>query len=146
MRKTPKIYKGIPNNYPLCMHAECPKASTCLHQSAFQRHGELETYLKLLNPSQCTKQDKCPHYIDNKPVLFAKGFTNFQTHMLPKQYDKFMNLLIFHFGRNLYFRCRRGDTLLTPEEQEVVREALRRSGVELHLEFDSYIESIHWIP
>ena len=146
MKRAPKLYNDIPEKYHLCMRADCPKADNCLHQLAFRRHAELGSYLSLINPSQCTCQDDCPHYADAQPVKFAKGFTNFQTHMYPKQYELFMRRLILHFGRNQYFMRRRGEIILSPEEQEVILMVLKEVGVESNLEFDSYIESIYWKP
>ena len=137
-------YKDIPKNYPLCMHTDCPKAETCLHQLAFRQHAKLSTYLKLINPAQCTRQANCPHYADYKPVIFAKGFTNFQKQMFPGQYDKFMSRLILHFGRNAYYLRRRGDILLPPDEQEFIKATLKRSGITTQMEFDEYIEGINW--
>ena len=146
MKRTAKLYNDIPAKYPLCLHANCPMADTCLHQLAFRRHEELGKHLTLLNPALCTMQDGCPHYANARPVRFAKGFTNFQTHMYPKQYELFMRRLILHFGRNQYFMCRRGEIILSPEEQEVILMVLKEVGVESNLEFDSYIESIYWKP
>ena len=146
MRKTTKIYKDIPADYPLCLHDACPMSNSCLRQLAYRRHEELGTFLKLINPSQCSKQADCPHYVSNQPVRFAKGFTNFQKRMYPDQYDKFMTLLICHFGRNQYFKRRRGDIVLPPEEQEVIQVALEKAGVTQPMEFDEYIEAINWIP
>ena len=146
IRKASKLNNGIPERYHLCMHADCPMAESCLHQLAFQHHAELGKYLSLINPAQCTKKDDCPHYANGEPVKFAKGFTNFQTHMYPKQYSRFMDKLILIFGRNQYFMRRRGQTILSPEEQEIIRKALKEVGVESHFEFDEYIESIYWKP
>jgi len=140
------LYKDIPAFYPLCLHADCPKADTCLRQLTFNRQSEQVLYLKLLNPARCTKQDNCPYYADSKPVIFAKGFTNFQKRMYPGQYAKFMDMLIAHFGRNPYFMRRRGETLLPPKEQEIVRRALKKSGVTETMEFDQYVEGINWEP
>ena len=108
MSRIAKSNKGIPTKYPLCLHANCPKADTCLHQLAFRRHEELGTHLTLINPSLCTMQDNCPHYACAQPVRFARGFTNFQKRMFPQQYSKFMDMLILHFGRNQYFMRRSG--------------------------------------
>lgn len=141
-----KIYADIPTTYPLCLHADCPKADTCLRQLAFRHHAELGMYLRLINPTKCTKQNSCPHYADSKPVRFAKGFTNFQKRMYPGQYDKFMTILICHFGRNAYFMRRRGETLLPPKEQEIIKKALKRSGITQAMEFDQYVEGINWEP
>lgn len=141
-----ELYKNIPANYALCLHDDCPKADTCLRQLAFRRHAEQGLYLRLLNPMRCSKQENCPHYADNKPVTFAKGFTNFQKKMYPDQYAKFMNILICHFGRNPYFMRRRGDILIPPKEQEIIKRALKSSGITQPMEFDQYVEGINWEP
>ena len=144
MRKTTKIYKDIPSGYLLCLHADCPMADSCLRQLAYRRHAELGTFLRLINPSMCSKQADCPHYVSNRPVRFAKGFMNIQKRMYPEQYDKFMTLLICHFGRNQYFKRRRGDILLPPEEQEVIRLMLEKVGADSKMDFDKYEEHINW--
>lgn len=146
MNKNAKIYPDLPDNYPLCLHTDCPMADHCLRQLAFRRHAELGLYLRLVNPSQCTRQSGCPHYVSNRPVKFAKGFTNFKRSMYPAQYDRFMTILIAHYGRNQYFSRRRGDIVLSPEEQELIRSILVRVGVDHPMEFDQYIEAINWIP
>ena len=146
MNRNTKLSPDIPAGYPLCLHADCPMAKTCLRQLAFCRCKEMGTYLNLINPTLCTKEESCPHYAGSQPVRFAKGFTNFQKRMFPQQYAKFMTLLICHFGRNQYFKRRRGDILLPPDEQAIIQKALKKSGVDSPLEFDQYIEAIHWNP
>ena len=90
-------------------------AATCLHQVAYSMMMEKnEEYLHLINPTRCSKDEACTYYRNKKPVIFARGFTNFQKRMYPQQYDKFMTSLILHFGRNQYFKRRRGDILLPP--------------------------------
>ena len=146
MRKTTKIYKDIPSGYLLCLHADCPMTDSCLRQLAYRRHAELGTFLRLINPSMCNKQADCPHYVSNQPVRFARGFVNFQKRMYPEQYDKFMLLLILHFGRSQYFKRRRGEIALPPEEQEAIQIALEKAGVTQKMEFDEYIDAINWTP
>ena len=146
MRKTTKIYKDIPSGYPLCLHTDCPMADSCLRQLAYRHHAELGTFLRLINPSMCSKQADCPHYVSNQPVRFARGFVNFQKRMYPEQYDKFMLLLILHFGRSQYFKRRRGEIVLPPEEQEAIQIALKKAGVTQKMEFDEYIDAINWTP
>ena len=41
MNKNAKIYPDLPDNYPLCLHTDCPMADHCLRQLAFRRHAEL---------------------------------------------------------------------------------------------------------
>lgn len=141
----PKIeYTSLPINYPVCEHSSCPMAATCLHQVAYSTLMEHEEYLQLINPTRCCKNEACTYYRDKKPVIFARGFTNFQKRMYPQQYDQFMITLILHFGRNQYFKRRRGDILLPPEEQEVIRLMLEKVGADSKMDFDKYEEHINW--
>ena len=120
-------------------------AATCLRHIAYTMMMEQkEEYLRLINPSRCSKDESCIYYRDKKPVIFARGFTNFQKHMFPQQYDQFMTTLCFHFGRNQYFKRRRGDIHISPEEQEVIRQMLEKVGADSKMEFDNYEEHINW--
>lgn len=120
-------------------------AATCLHHIAYTMMMEQnEEYLQLINPARCGKDESGIYYRDKKPVIFARGFTNFQKRMYPQQYDQFMTTLCFHFGRNQYFKRRRGDILLPPEEQEVIRQMLEKVGADSKMEFDNYEEHINW--
>lgn len=139
-----KEYTSLPNDYPVCEHSSCPMAATCLHQIAYFTLMEHEEYLQLINPSRCSKNESCIYYRDSKPVTYARGFTNFQKRMYPQQYDQFMTTLILHFGRNQYFKRRRGDILLPPEEQEVIRLMLEKVGADSKMDFDKYEEHINW--
>ena len=139
-----KEYTSLPKDYPVCEHSSCPLAATCLHQTAYSTLLEHADYLRLINPTRCCKNEACTYYRDKKPVIFARGFINFQKRMFPQQYDQFMTTLILHFGRNQYFKRRRGDILLPPEEQEVIRLMLEKVGADSKMDFDKYEEHINW--
>lgn len=139
-----KSYTNLPDNYPVCQHADCQMSATCLHHLAYTTLLEKEEYLCLINPAKCTKTDTCPYYRNNDPVTYARGFTNFQKHMYPAQYQKFMSICISHFSRNTYFERRRGDYPLPPSEQQIILDALRQAGVTEEMQFDSYEQQINW--
>ena len=138
-----KIHLGIPFQYPVCQHSDCPQAATCLHQIVYPKLLKSQTHLRLINPQMCTKDRQCQFYRDSQPVKYARGFTNFQKKMYPGQYDKFMRLLIATFSRNSYYERRRGDTLLSPIEQKTVLAALRKVGITENFDFDQYEEHIN---
>ena len=133
-----------PHDYPVCEHQDCPMATTCLRQFAYTTLIENEVYLRLINPTKCSKDETCKYYRDKKPVVFARGFTNFQKQMFPQQYDKFMTTLVSHFGRNQYYKRRRGAILIPPEEQKVIRRVLEKVGADPKMDFDNYEEQINW--
>ena len=139
-----KLYREIPENYPVCQHADCPRAATCLHRIAYTPQLKKAEYLRTINPNRCAPDGQCPYYRDSAPVTYARGFTNFQSRMYPAQYKTFMNTLVQIFGRNSYFERRRGDTALSPKEQNVVLQALRKAGVTEAPPFDHYEENINW--
>ena len=139
-----KSYTTLPADYTVCLHHDCPMAATCLHQIAYTTLQETGTYLQLINPRQCTKNDKCRFYRSSTPVRYAYGFTGFQKRMFPQQYRTFMTSLIGVFGRSNYFERRSGKLPLSPEEQETVLAALHESGVTEDFPFDRYEEQINY--
>lgn len=139
-----KPYTDLPDNYPVCQHADCPMSSSCLHYLAYAPLLAKEDYLHLINPGKCIKTDTCPYYRNNAPVTYARGFTNFQKRMYPSQYQQFMTICMGQFGRNPYFERRRGDYPLPPSEQQFILEALRQAGVTEEMQFDSYEQQINW--
>lgn len=140
-KKTPR---SLSAEFPTCQFSDCPMADTCLHQVAYPQLVETQDYIKLITPRLCSKDNGCKFYRSAQPVQYARGFTNFQSKMLPKQYREFMSILIKQFGRGGYFYRRRGLTALPPAEQEMVLEALRKSGIQENLPFDKYEEQINW--
>lgn len=139
-----KEYTSLPTNYPVCKHSSCPMAATCLHQIAYATLIDKEDYLQLINPSRCICDETCIYYRNNQPVIYARGFTNFQKRMFPGQYHKFMTICINHWSRNPYFERRRGDRSLPPNEQAFILNTLKKVGVTEELKFDSYEEAINW--
>lgn len=139
-----KFYREVPDDYPVCVHDQCPKAQQCLRQIGYGRLAATETLLRMVNPLRCTQDDDCPFYRSAEPVVWARGFAHFQHHMFPEQYKQFMFLLIQRFGRNAYFERRRGDTALSPTEQEMVMDALRTVGVTEPLSFQSSEKTVNW--
>ncbi|MEE0870900.1 MAG: DUF6078 family protein [Bacteroidaceae bacterium] len=139
-----KTYTTLPENFSACLHADCPMAGKCLRQVAYSQMMENMEKIYMINPRHCTKDEKCKFYRDATPVRYAKGFTKFQKHLLPEQYQEFMSVLIVHFGRGGYFYRRRGVVALSPVEQEVVLNALRSTGFKEDLPFDSYEELYNW--
>lgn len=140
-----KLYTSPPNGYPTCELSNCPLATQCLHYMAYQRAiEEGADYMQLINPTKCTQDETCRFYRNSMPVLYAWGFTGFQKRMFPDQYQQFMETLIGRFGRNPYFERRRGDVALSPREQAIILDTLKKVGISEELKFDNYEENLNW--
>lgn len=139
-----KFYTSIPSGYAVCQYSDCQMAETCLHQIVYLTRLEKDDIISMVNPNRCSKDDKCKFYRSNKPITYARGFAHFQKRMFPDQYDRFSMILMSKFGRNAYYERRRGDTALTPKEQKIVLDALKRVGVTEEMKFESYEENTNW--
>ena len=139
-----KIHTSTPSHYPVCMHADCPLAQRCLRRNAYITLVKSQEYMHIVNPEKCTQTEGCKYFRDNTPVVYAKGFTNFQKKMTQEQYQKFLDILQKKFGRNPYFERRNGKTLLTQQEQDLIMETLHQLGIKDEYRFDSYLEAFNW--
>lgn len=134
----------VPHRYALRELADCPCSETCLHQLTYRQKVETERFLLLVNPRLCSKNRRCSFYRDSPPVTYARGFTQMQKRMYPGQYDSFKTKLIAQFGRNPYFERRNGTTLISPKEQDFIKQVVRQVGIEAEFAFDGYEQCLHW--
>ena len=132
-------YTQVPYSFALCLHTQCPMASTCLRRLVWDAVPDSQEQLNVLNPSCTTSSDTCCHYRPVQKEVYARGFCGMQAQMLPAQYAKFSDKLIKYFSRNCYYERRRGDRLCSPKEIVYIREVLTSIGLP-HLEFDAYEE------
>ncbi len=144
MSKQNITWQSVPNGYAHCIHSDCPQAQTCLRAIAFSVLPCEERWVNIVNPKGCSKDADCPHYKDSRPQQYACGFRCIQQELLPRQYDDFMSKLISRFGRNEYFRRRRGDRPMPPAEQAFIRQVLKEIGAPDTLDFDSYEVQLSW--
>ena len=141
----PKILQTtIPYEFAACQHSDCPLSDTCLRQVAYKQLLNETDNFRIVNPSQCSKDDVCRYFRTKELVRYARGFTALQEHMYPGQYKLFKSALIRRFSRSTYFERRRGTRAMPPEEQALVLRTLRNVGVNENIDFDGYEEGINW--
>ena len=132
----------IPYNYHLCIVGECPMASTCLRQVAFNL-GDGATF-NVLNPRRLDTTGKCIHYVKAEKVLYAKGFKGVMDKLPFKVHERASTYLMAAFSERTYYRIRKGERLLSPNEQITVRNIITRVGYTEPWEFDAYVEDYLW--
>ncbi|WP_297905350.1 DUF6078 family protein [uncultured Parabacteroides sp.] len=135
----------IPNQYTLCLDRQCPKASTCLRQLAEQSMPDETAYWQIISPRHLASlKGTCPYYRPNKKVRYATGFVNLLESLPHKQMLTVIPVLMRHFSRRTYYRVRKGERPLSPSEQQVVLNVLKRCGVKEAKDFDAYFEEYDW--
>ena len=132
----------VPSYYDMCVVSECPKASTCLHHVALPMTGEQN--VRIYNPYLLDKTGKCPHYVKAEKVFHAKGFKNVMGKLPYNVHKQAGSALMSYFSERTYYRIRKGDCLLSPNEQKAVRCIIARLGYTEQWEFDAYVEDYLW--
>ncbi len=138
-------FSQVPFGYPVCMNRECVHASSCLRQLIERIVPTHIQQLTIVNPNYLASiEGSCPYYRPAVKVYFAKGFMGMLESLPYKQMRTIASSLLSLFGRRTYFRVRKGERLLSPDEQQKVLYILKRHGVSEPPEFDAYIEEYDW--
>jgi hypothetical protein len=136
-------FKEVPDNYTLCIKADCPLADHCLRQMAMQVLTKRNKIVKIVNPLLTLPSEQCEFYRSDEPQVYARGFEAMKEEMLPRQYKVFMHRLQDYFGRTGYFERRRGERLCPPKDIKAVEAVLKELGLS-HLGFDAYEQHYNW--
>lgn len=132
----------VPSYYDFCIFGECPKASTCLRHTALPMTEELK--VRIFNPHMLNKTGKCPYYVKAEKVFHAKGLKGMMEKLPYGIHKRAVSALMSHFSERTYYRVRKGDRLLSPDEQKAVRRIITRLGYTDPWEFDAYVEDYLW--
>lgn len=138
-------FSEVPTSYAMCLNRECPKADTCLRQIAEQIiPSDIERWT-IISPKFLASLDgACPHYRSSKKVRYAKGFLKILENLPHNQMRMVISQLTGCFGRRTFYRVRKGERLLSPDEQRMVLNVCKNCGATSIQEFDSYIEDYSW--
>lgn len=97
-------------------------------------HKEIPIDYAVCQQQDCPRAEKCLHQIAYRPLIEQ-----------PATVLRLLNpTLCIRDGACPYFERRRGEFPLSPKEQRIVLNALRRVGVTEELRFDQYEESVNW--
>ena len=113
----------IPTSYLLCMKQDCPKATTCLRRIAEQQIGD---------------------EVQLWHVIYALGFIGMLDRMPYKLMQEAICKLMRRFGRRTYYRVRKGERPLSPDEQKSMLNILKQCGINDPGKFDAYFEAYDW--
>ena len=140
MYKAKNIKDDSIMEYAACPLASCKKSSTCIRYAAYLKaQAEKESY-SILNTSKFTTTEAgCENYLTPVKQRMARGFKAiYET--LPKRNCHYFWTHTSFMNETSWYRAKRGDLLLTPEEQEALLAAFRVNGADMSIGFDGYVE------
>jgi len=145
MEKAMFDYSKVPYSFGLCAVADCPRSGTCLRRIAYDHIPESLVFPPTLNPKAAgVLTEKCKYYCPDEKVRYAKGFVCTTGALSVNSSAAFRYGLIGCWGIRRYYQKRKGETLLSPAEQQLVIRLAKKLGLHQEEYFDSYIEEYHW--
>ena len=136
---------GMMNKY-FCMKTDCVHAKSCMRLQSFLRGETSDALLTVVNYSLVGDGSLCPHRVELCRVKYARGFVAVFDRIPQKVGRDIALSLSLIFGRNPYYKLRRGDRLITPAEQDIIVNAFHKHGIDAPSIFDSFEEHEEWVP
>lgn len=134
-----------PQNYLMCTCTSCTRCHTCLRYLAYESLPDSEISLRIINPKHLSLQkDDCPYFRPSEKIRYAKGFIGILDSLPNKVWKSVSGKLQSLYNERTYYRARKGEKLLTPEEQEQMVSFIRQQGITDIPDFDAYVDDYAW--
>lgn len=139
------IFRERANNYLVCFIDQCPLCSKCLRYLVGQYAvPDRPTYLAANPRNPQVGNEQCILFREDVRVTMKKGFKNMYLDMPGRMEKAIRRELIAWLGRNEYFQMRRGDRLITPEDQQLISSVCRKHGWNAPIVYDGEQEDFVW--
>ena len=138
-------FKIVPDWWPVCQNADCPQSTACLRYVACQNMPPSVTVWPCVM-SGAMKDDSCSYFVKNEKVRLARGFNKMFARVRNREdiFTMRRELTGFLGSVGTYYRCKSGERLLNPEQQQWILRLFSQHGYTEDLEFDEYIDSYNF--
>lgn len=129
------------NDSVTCPLSSCPKSGDCIRFTNYrQMSAESEVYSVLNEKFLKPNDEGCQYLLLEKTERIAYGFTRLTGTIPVANAGDFFCRIPFLGSRASYYRARSGNRALTPEEQQVILDAVEAAGGNISVGFDRYAE------
>lgn len=138
-------YQLIPRNFAYCLNERCKKANECLRFQATRPVLAERDSFTIVNPAKTSPGDEeCRFFKADKLQPFAQGIKHLLDHVSHSDAIIIKQQMLDHFGKTLFYRFWRGENLVTPAQQEYIRQLFLNRNITEPPVFDEYIEMYEW--
>lgn len=131
-------FKQVPNNWALCYIAECSRKEECMRYQVCLRAPAEKTRNHCVLPTVMNRSE-CPHFAPVQIVRAAVGFSRIFAEVKEKHHAAMRRELAGYLGGGgTFYRYRKGERLLMPEQQEWIKKMFQRYGYTEEVVFDGY--------
>ena len=138
MKNNQLNWENVPKDRALCFNAECPLHATCLRFQAGLVAPQGLTVARCVTP-QALDGGRCCCFASMEPQVYARGFSTLYRQVLKSDYtDMRRELTAYLSGYRYYYDYMRGRRLLSPAQQQWIRDMMLRYGYTDEVTFDGY--------
>lgn len=128
--------------YNSCYLPQCPRREECtLWHNALREIDKGRAFVTVVNPQHLEAAggyEHCPAFYRWQARRFARGLRWRYGALTVDQQDAIHAELESHFGYSLMGRMRRGDEVISPDDQEVIRAIFARHAEGIEPEYESF--------
>lgn len=145
MKKEEIDFHRVPFDYALCLAEACSKGDECLRRLAAQSMPAEKEYWNIVSPKRLAAlKGDCPYFRTSRKARYAKGCMAMLDNLPYNKRKTIVLQLMAHFGQRTYYRVRKGERLLNPDEQQAVLDIIGRHHADTPADFDAYVEDLVW--
>ncbi len=138
-------YSQVPHTFMHCIHTPCVQKNDCVRYQLMQHVTAERVSLLIVNPAHLSDvRENCPHFFADQTAQFALGITHLLDNIPHKKAMQIRSELYSSFGKNTYYRIRKKERLIRPDEQNYIRQLFVRKGISEEPVFDKYVEQYEW--
>lgn len=148
------LLQNVPQGYEYCFAGagKCSKASTCLRAIAARLLSESEEpqsqTVHAVNPlyvGRLSDFSACACYRSNELLHYARGMTRLFDEVPLKRASEIRLRVMGCFScERYYYHSRKGERLITPEEQQRIAHVFKAAGLDITPRFDGYEYGLAW--
>lgn len=134
-------YSLFPYTFAHCLNGECLRADKCLRRQVALRMPKERGFVTVLNPKHVEPSgEDCTCFVPDQPQQYARGITHLLDRVPHNDAIIIKQQMINHFGQTNYYRFKRKERLVKPNEQAYIKRLFHNRGVTTEPVFDEYVE------
>ena len=138
-------YEDVPRGWAICPNDGCPRASECLRHRAYTLSPSTEKQRLCVMPGAWLGGE-CSEFAEDSPKLLAWGMKAIFNDIPKWKAAVIRHELFSLFGaERTFYRFRRGEYVITPEQQQEIADLFARHGITAPRHYD-YAFMAYYFP
>ena len=138
-------YTSVPHNYIHCFNNNCTHATECLRHQVALHVPDTVGIIHTVSPVyKIPDTTECRYFKKDELKLFASGMDHLFDKIPYNDAVIIQKQIQGCFEKSTYYRCKRKERLITPKEQELIRQVFLDHGIKEEPQYDEYIKQYEW--